>query len=128
MLNKFNTKIKGKAGEDRAAAFYEKPGFKIVSRNFRTRFGEIDIIAEKAAGQKGPLLVFAEVKMLSGGNADTLCAELGKIKQHKIIETAKYFLKNHRQYSNSIIRFDAVVIDFPGKDPVYLIENAFMEN
>lgn len=128
MLNKSNTKIKGKDGEDRAAAFYEAAGFRIVGRNFRVRRGEIDIIAEKCMDTERPLLVFAEVKLLSGGDADTLSAELGKIKQRKIIETAKYFLKNHRQYSNSIIRFDAVVVDFPGKSPVYLIENAFSEN
>ena len=123
MKNTGNTKVLGKAGEDVAAALYEKNGWKIVARNFRTRRGEIDIIV-----QKGETLAFAEVKALPGGNAEVLAEELGKRKQCKIVETAKYFLKNHRQYSNMIIRFDAVVVGFPGFEGVRLIENAFSEN
>ena len=123
MKNTGNTKILGKAGEDEACALYAKNGYEIVARNFRIRSGEIDIIA-----QKGETLVFAEVKALPGGNAEILAEELGKRKQRKIVETAKYFLKNHRQYSNKIIRFDAVVVGLPGLERVHLIENAFSEN
>ncbi len=123
MTNFRNTKEKGNDGEKRAADFYAQKGFEIIDRNFRTRFGEIDIIA-----LKDDTLVFAEVKALPGGNAELLAQELGKRKQRKIVETAKYFLKNHRQYSNKLIRFDAVVIDLPGFDSVHLIENAFSEN
>ena len=113
----------GKAGEDDACAFYAQNGFEIVCRNYRIRSGEIDIIA-----QKDDTLVFAEVKALPGGNAEILAQELGKRKQRKIVETAKYFLKNHRQYSNKIIRFDAVVVGLPGLEKIHLIENAFSEN
>lgn len=123
MRNTGNTRPVGLDGEARAAAFYEKSGYKIIDRNFRTRFGEIDLIA-----QKDETLVFAEVKALPNGNAELLAEELGQRKRHKIIETAKYFLKNHRQYSNKLIRFDAVVIDMPGFESVHLIENAFSEN
>ena len=89
MRNSSNTKVLGKAGEDAAAAFYAQKGFSVVERNFRTRFGEIDIILEK-----GDTLVFAEVKALPNGDADLLAAELGPRKRRKIVETAKYFLKN----------------------------------
>ncbi|MBR5095924.1 MAG: YraN family protein [Treponema sp.] len=123
MRNSGNTKILGKAGEDSAAAFYAQNGFSLIERNFRTRFGEIDIIV-----QKGDLLVFAEVKALFGSNAEILADKLGPRKRRKIIETAKYFLKNHRQYSNKIIRFDVVVVGLPGFEHVRLIENAFSEN
>ncbi|MEE3436388.1 MAG: YraN family protein [Treponema sp.] len=123
MRNSSNTKVLGKAGEDAAAALYAQKGFSVVERNFRTRFGEIDIILEK-----GDTLVFAEVKALPNGDADLLAAELGPRKRRKIVETAKYFLKNHRQYSNKIIRFDAVAVGLPGFESVHLIENAFSEN
>ncbi|MBQ3837160.1 MAG: YraN family protein [Treponema sp.] len=123
MRNSGNTRPTGLDGERRAADFYEKNGYQIVGRNFRTRFGEIDLIA-----QKGETLVFSEVKALPGGNSEILAEELGQRKRRKIIETAKYFLKNHRQYSNKLIRFDAVVIDMPGFESVHLIENAFSEN
>ena len=123
MKNLGNTKVLGRAGEDAACALYAQKGFEIIERNFRIRSGEIDIIA-----QKEELLVFAEVKALPGGNADVLASELGQRKRRKIVETAKYFLKNHRQYSNKIIRFDAVVVGLPGLERVHLIENAFSEN
>ncbi|MEE3412019.1 MAG: YraN family protein [Treponema sp.] len=123
MRNSSNTKVLGNAGEDAAAALYAQKGFSVVERNFRTRFGEIDIILEK-----GDTLVFAEVKALPNGDADLLAAELGPRKRRKIVETAKYFLKNHRQYSNKIIRFDAVAVGLPGFESVHLIENAFSEN
>ena len=123
MKNSYNTKILGSAGEDLAAKMYSDKGFEIVARNYRIRSGEIDIIAKK-----GDLLVFSEVKALPGGDADVLASELGPRKQRKIVETAKYFLKNHRQYSNKIIRFDAVVVGLPGFEGVHLIENAFSEN
>lgn len=117
------TKIIGDAGEERAARFYCERGFEIVARNFRSKRGEIDIIA-----QKGETLVFAEVKTLPCGNFETLAHELNSTKRRKIIESAKFFLQNHRKYNNNIVRFDAVVVDMPGVAPVYLIENAFSEN
>ncbi len=117
-----NKKKIGNAGEERAARFYAERRFEIVARNFRTRRGEIDIVVAKE-----DLIVFVEVKALPGGEADTLSYELNAAKQRKIIESAKFFLEKHRKYSNSIVRFDAVVVDMPGVAPVYLIENAFSE-
>ena len=72
-------------------------------------------------------MVFVEVKALPRGNAETLSHELDARKQKRIIETAKFFLTKHRQYSNSKIRFDVIVIDMPDFPPVYHIKNAFSE-
>jgi putative endonuclease len=49
----------GRLGEDLAAKFIEAKGYKILERNFRTQFGEIDIIAKKNG-----VLIFVEVKTL----------------------------------------------------------------
>ncbi len=117
-----NKKQIGNNGEDRAAEYLEAKGFSIISRNYRTKRGEIDIIC-----QKDMLLVFVEVKTLPNGNSEMLTHELGRRKQKRIVEMAKYFLLNNRKYNNSIIRFDVVVIDMPGVEPVYHIENAFSE-
>jgi putative endonuclease len=118
-----NSRQVGSSGEDRAAAYLVQQGFTILCRNWRTKRGEIDIIATK-----NDILVFAEVKTLPSGSVQTLMQELGRKKQKRITETAKWFLLNNRQYSNSIIRFDVLIVDMPGLEPVYHVENAFSES
>ena len=117
-----NTRITGNAGENRAAAYLVSKGFEIIERNWRTNRGEIDIIA-----YKNDVLVFVEVKTLPNGTLDMIQRELNNQKRQRILKTSKRFLLNHRQYSNSYIRFDVIVIDMPGLEPVYHIENAFSE-
>jgi putative endonuclease len=114
---------KGRAGEERSASYLQDLGYQILFQNWRTRTGEIDIIAFKE-----PFLVFVEVKTLPHGNLAMLDQVLGKIKRKRIIETAKYFVHKYRQYSNSYMRFDVLIVDMPGLPPLYHIENAFSEN
>ncbi len=117
-----STKQVGDAGEEKACLWLQKNGYEIVARNWRTRRGEIDIIAEKEN-----LMVFGEVKTLPSGDVDTLSHELDERKQKRIVETAKLFLLNHRKYSNVAIRFDVLVVNMPGFSDVYHIEDAFSE-
>ncbi len=117
-----NTKTIGNEGEARATSYLEACGFTIIERNWRTKSGEIDIIA-----YKNDILVFVEVKTLPNGTFDMIQRELNYQKRQRIIKTSKRFLLNHRQYSNSYVRYDVIVIDMPGFEPVYHIENAFSE-
>ena len=117
-----NTRIIGNEGENRAAAFLEAKGFSIIERNWRTKGGEIDIIAVK-----NDILAFVEVKTLPNGTLDMIQRELNSQKRQRIIKTSKRFLLKHREYNNSYVRFDVIVIDMPGLEPVYHIENAFSE-
>ena len=117
-----NTKLIGAEGENRAAAFLEAKGFSIIERNWRTNRGEIDIIAHK-----NDILAFVEVKTLPNGTLDMIQRELNYQKRQRIIKTSKRFLLKHRQYSNDYVRYDVIVIDMPGLEPVYHIENAFSE-
>ena len=119
---KDDRKKTGNLGEEKAALYLIKNGYKLVARNFRTRNGEIDIIAEK-----GKVLVFFEVKTFPLGTRELLGWVLREIKQKRIIKTAKCFLAKHRQYSNTYIRFDVIVNDMPGLPGIYHIENAFAE-
>lgn len=112
----------GNCGEDRAAEYLLNKGYELVRRNFRTNQGEIDIIVKN-----GECIVFVEVKTLPKGNFELLAHVLDARKQKRIVETAKRFLAINRQYSNSYIRFDVIVIDMPGLPQVYHIENAFAE-
>ncbi|WP_428770940.1 YraN family protein [Treponema sp. HNW] len=116
-----NTKT-GKKGEVKAEKYLIDKGYTLICRNWRTRSGEIDLIAEKDG-----ILVFCEVKTLPHSPPGSLEYVLNTRKQRKIIETAKRFLLDNRQYSNSYIRFDVLVIDVPPYSPVYHIENAFSE-
>jgi putative endonuclease len=110
---------RGREGENRAAAALESKGMEIVSRNFRSRSGEIDIIAlEKDT------LVFVEVKTWDHYGFEDLRLGIDKKKQRRIIETAKYFLQEHRKYNGMSIRFDVIFIS--PRDIVHLA-SAFME-
>ena len=109
----------GREGEDEAALFLEKKGLKIVSRNFRHRGGEVDIIAQEAE-----TLVFVEVKSWSFYGIDALEHALDKKKQRRIIETAKYFLSVNRKYRYMAVRFDVIFITPEG---LTHLASAFME-
>ena len=91
----------------------------IIYRNFRSRSGEIDIIA-----LDGETVVFTEVKAWTGYGIENLSYSLNTKKQSRIIETAKYFLSIYRQYYERAIRFDVV---FVGKEAVTHLASAFME-
>ena len=117
-----HTRLVGNDGEDRACKYLAENNYTVIERNFRTRSGEIDIIAHK-----DDVLVFVEVKALPSGNAEILAHELDLRKQRKIVKTTYFFLSKHREYNDSKIRFDVIVIDMPGLPPVYHIQDAFSE-
>ena len=91
----------------------------IIARNFRSSRGELDIIA-----LDGETIVFAEVKAWSVFGIESLQYSVNSAKQHRIIETAKYFLSVNRKYNEKTVRFDVI---FVGKEAVTHITNAFME-
>ena len=112
----------GLSGEERATQYLLEKGYEVLERNYRTKTGEIDIIAKKAE-----TLVFVEVKTLPQATPDMLSSVLNRQKLQRLLKTSKRFLLNHRQYSNSYIRYDVIVLDMQGLPQVYHIENAFME-
>jgi putative endonuclease len=110
---------RGREGENRAAAALEAKGMEILKRNFRSRTGEIDIIA-----RENDTIVFVEVKAWERYGFEDLRLGINEKKQRRIIETAKYFLWEHRKYNGMGIRFDVVFIS--PHDIVHLA-SAFME-
>ncbi|WP_461248524.1 YraN family protein, partial [Treponema sp. R6D11] len=88
-----NTAGLGKKGEERAAAALESVGMKIIGRNYRSKAGEIDIIA-----LDGETVVFVEVKAWSVFGIENLQYSLNNRKKHKIIKTANFFLSENRKY------------------------------
>lgn len=118
-----STKIIGDDGEERACDFLKKNGYTVIKRNWRTRTGEIDIIAKSSN-----TIVFVEVKTLPHGYPELIPHIINKKKTQRIVETSKCFLANNRQYNKNYIRYDVVILDMPGFPEVYHIQNAFSES
>ncbi len=110
----------GKHGELIAEKILKKQGYKIVERNFNTRFGEIDIIA-----QDGEYICFVEVRMrktdIYGSPAETI----DKYKREKIVRTARIYVQKYSLH-DAPLRFDAVAIVGNLREYKYeVIKNAF---
>ena len=90
---KQDNKLVGVVGEDAAAQLLRKKGYQILERNFRTRFGEIDIIArEKPKDRILPITVFVEVKTKSGDQYGEPWEMVGAKKLHQVKMMAQVYL------------------------------------
>jgi putative endonuclease len=91
----------GKIGEDYAARYLSDNGFTILERNYHSRWGEVDIIA-----QKDPYISFVEVKTRRISSAISPLEMVTKSKQKKIIETTRRYLGDHPELAQYQPRFD----------------------
>ena len=93
----------GKEGESAAADFLRASGYRIIETNFRTFFGEVDIIALDSG-----ITVFVEVKTRSGSAYGSPFEAVTLKKQEKIRKVALFYMKKKKQELE--IRFDVVSI------------------
>ena len=100
-----NTKTLGDRGEARAESYLRKTGCKIVFRNYRLRFGEIDLIYFDAE-----TLVFGEVKYRLTNRYGTPSEAVTPHKVRKILITASQFLQEHPSYRDAPVRFDIICV------------------
>lgn len=112
-----NKREVGSEFEHRAADFLRKNGYIVLEKNFRCRFGEIDLIA-KAEGY----LIFIEVKYRSSTYNGFPSEAVNQRKMLRIIRTAQYYMLLHKLGQDTPCRFDVVVIL---KDDISIIKNAF---
>ncbi|MFZ5639925.1 MAG: YraN family protein [Bacillota bacterium] len=111
----------GQAGEEAAVNFLTKNGYKILTRNFRCRSGEIDIIA-----RDGDYLVFVEVKTRSGARFGLATEAVNYRKQQRLQKLAAYYILATGN-NNVDCRFDVVTIQ-PDQNynwNIEIIKNAF---
>ncbi len=108
---------KGRAGEDTAASYLKKIGFKIIQRNFRWYGNEIDIIARDK-----DYIVFIEVKASSSQDYDHPLMWISESKQKRIIRASEGFLTLNK-ISVHPVRFDILAIDVTGS--ISHIKDAF---
>ncbi len=116
-----DTKELGLKGEDEAVRFLRKKGYRILERNFRSRLGEIDIVA-----RDGDTIVFVEVKTRSTESFGSPKDAIDARKIRRITRGSMDYLRRNFKDGDVNIRFDVVTVEL--KDGGYsteLIKNAF---
>jgi putative endonuclease len=110
----------GKAGEEAAVQYLCQQGYRILERNYRCRFGEIDLIA-----RDGKTLAFIEVKTRRSQRFGPPAAAVTPEKQRHLIKASQVYLTQKRQ-AYELCRFDVVTIEVDAEVPrIELIKDAF---
>lgn len=109
----------GKKGEDLAVALCKEIGLNIIEQNFRTPFGEIDIIA-----RDGNIIVFIEVKARRGDAYGAPFEAVTRHKREKITKVAMSYMKRFKKEVPA--RFDVISISMKSGNPdLEYIQDAF---
>ena len=109
----------GTAAEDLALHYLEARGLVLVTRNFRCRTGELDLIM-----RDGEQLVFVEVRSRRNSRYGTPAESVTRTKQQRLLRAAAFYLQ--RQHLDLPCRFDVVAILQPDGEPrIEWIRDAF---
>lgn len=95
----------GKSGEDLAVGELQARGYDVLARRYRTRHGEIDIVA-----RHGRTIVFIEVKARAADDYGGAAAAVTRLKQRRLTTMAVHYLATHDLIGRPC-RFDVVTID-----------------
>lgn len=105
----------GRAGENKACAYLKRNGYKILKRNYKNPFGEVDIIAEKEGA-----VAFIEVKTRLSDSFGQPSEAVNATRKTRYINAANYFFMGRD--IDYTVRFDIIEIY---KGEINHIENAF---
>jgi len=94
-------------GEEAAARYLRRRGYRILGRRLRSELGEIDLVA-----LDGATVVFVEVKTRQSAAADHPADTVDRAKQHRLTRLAVAYLKRHGLLESSA-RFDVVAVTWP---------------
>ncbi len=117
------SRLRGRWGEEQAAEYLRRKGFRVTDVNWKCRFGEIDLIAED-----GVYLCFVEVKLRKTAAYGSAAAFVDWRKQQRLRTAAELYLAGHPTGLQP--RFDVIEIYAPqGTDTenpgIFHLENAF---
>lgn len=119
----FNKYTLGKSGEAEAVSFLKGSGYRILAKNYRSKLGEVDIVAKDKE-----TVCFIEVKTRYSDKFGLPQEAISDYKQRQIAKTALIFLKERKLFEKSA-RFDVVSILYSrGTPKIDLIKNAFELN
>jgi putative endonuclease len=108
-------------GEDLACVELQRRGYAVIARGYRTKYGEIDIVA-----RDGETTVFVEVKTRAGDEFGGAAAAVTPWKQRRVAQMAVDYLSRHSLHDTPC-RFDVVTVDVvEGEEPhVEVYQHAF---
>ncbi|MEO1888696.1 MAG: YraN family protein [Cycloclasticus sp.] len=116
-----STNTLGQQGEDLALAFLQKNGLTLIQRNYRSRYGEIDLVM-----QDKQHVVFVEVRFRSSNSFGGALLSVDRRKQSKLIKCAQQYMAN--ESSRLGFRFDVIAISpTVSQHDIQWITNAFDE-
>jgi putative endonuclease len=111
----------GQALEARVASFLKKQGLEPVDKNYRCRFGEVDLIM-----REGNVLVFIEVRGRRGERFGSPAESVTRPKQRRVAAAAAHYLQRHARLAQLACRFDVVGVDTSIEPPgIRWIKSAF---
>ena len=114
-------RLKGSQWEKLAESFLNKRGLRTLDRNYRNRFGEIDLIM-----MDRQTLVFAEVRYRSDSAHGSGAESVTFTKQKRITRAAQQFLQDHQHHAALACRFDVISVgNEQGRVLLNWIRNAF---
>ena len=102
---------RGREAEDRACRHLLQQGLTLTERNYRSPFGEIDLVM-----QERDTLVFVEVRYRSRGDFGSAAETVDARKQARLRATAEHYRQNVPRASKKACRFDIVAITGDGED------------
>lgn len=108
----------GNIAEEQACKYLLKQGLKLLTRNFRCKLGEIDLIM-----QDNNELVFVEVRCRKNNNFGTSAESVTSSKQKKLLRAAEYYLSQMND-NDRLCRFDVIAIT-SGSNTLEWIKDAF---
>lgn len=112
-----NLRARGAAGEQRAEAYLQAKGYSVLARNFRTRRGEVDIVA-----RNDERVVFVEVKSWDVLGVDSLEYSIGPRKRQRILAASRWFLRANPDLMDRRVGFDVILVRGSG---ITHLEDAF---
>ena len=110
----------GSEAERRAEVFLKQHCLVLLQRNYRCRFGEIDLIM-----RDGATLVFVEVRLRARAKFGDAASSITIFKQRRIVRTARYYLSSLK--ADPSCRFDAVLLSGSRGEQIEWIKDAFGE-
>lgn len=119
--------ISGHQAEALAERFLHRNGLRMVSRNYRCRAGEIDLVMLDPGEESAEQLVFVEVRFRPPGAMVSAVETVDERKQRKLIQAARHFLMNHHGFQEHPCRFDVIGVESLDEPPQW-IANAFEAN